>query len=320
MNGRDAVDRIEHAAGRHPGYRRLHARGGVFAGSFEASGALEGRTTARHLTGGRTDVLVRFSNGMPNPAADDRRPEIRGMALRFVIDGKAAHDLVAATVRAFPTRNAEGFVEIVELRRAAGGGRDALLALPRLGLFLAKHPEALGGLREAFRQGIAASFATTRYDGVHAFLLVAPDGRRRPFRYRLVPELGEQTLSKEEARARDRHFLLSELEERLATGPVHFALELQLADPGDPTGDPSKRWPDDREVVVAGRVTVTGRAADSEALERQVFDPGRVPDGVELSDDPVLRFRPEAYSVSAERRLAELDQASAPGSSTTVPP
>ena len=103
-------------------------------------------------------------------------------------------------------------------------------------------------------------------------------------------------------------------------GPVHFALELQLADPGDPTGDPSKRWPDDREIVVAGRVTVTGRAPDSEALEREVFDPARVPDGVELSDDPVLRFRPEAYSVSAERRLAELDQASARGSSTTVPP
>ena len=320
MNGREAVDRIERAAGRHPGYRRLHARGGVFAGSFEASGVLEGRTTASHLTGGRTDLLVRFSNGMPSPDADDRRPEIRGMAARFLVDGKAAHDLVAATTRSFPTRNAQGFVEVVELRRAAGGRLDALLALPRLGLFVLRHPEAIGGLREALSLGTVASFATTRYDGVHAFFLVAADGRRTAFRYRLAPELGEQTLTKEEAKARDRHFLLPELEERLANGSVHFRLELQLADPGDPTDDPSKRWPDDREVVVAGRVTVTGRAADSEALEREVFDPTRVPEGVELSDDPVLRFRPEAYSVSAERRLAELDQASARGSSTSVPP
>ena len=320
MNGREAVDRIERAAGRHAGYRRLHARGGVFAGSFEASGALEGRTTAGHLTGGRTDVLVRFSNGMPSPAADDRRPEIRGMAVKFMVDGTAAHDLVAATVRSFPTRNPEGFVEIVELRRAADGGLDALMALPRLGLFLVKHPEAVGGLREALRQGVAASFATTRYDGVHAFFLVAPDGRRTAFRYRLTPELGEQTLTKDEARTRDRHFLLPELEARLAEGPVYFDLELQLADPGDPTDNPSKRWPDEREVVVAGRITVTGRAPNSEALERQVFDPTRVPEGVELSDDPVLRLRPEAYSVSAERRMAELDQASARGSSTTVPP
>ena len=202
----------------------------------------------------------------------------------------------------------------------AGGRLDALLALPRLGRFLARHPESVGALRDALSQRTPASFATTRYDALHAFLLVGPDGARTAFRLRLVPELGEATLSKEEARGRDRQFLLPELEARLADGPVRFRLELQLAGPGDRTDDPSKRWPDDREVVVAGVVSVTGRAANADALEREVFDPTRVPDGVELSDDPVLRFRPEAYSVSAERRLAELDQASARGSSTTVPP
>ena len=33
-----------------------------------------------------------------------------------------------------------------------------------------------------------------------------------------------------------------------------------------------------------------------------VFDPTRVTDGIELSDDPVLRFRPGAYSESVARR------------------
>jgi catalase len=33
-----------------------------------------------------------------------------------------------------------------------------------------------------------------------------------------------------------------------------------------------------------------------------VFDPARVVDGVELSDDPILRFRPGAYSASVDRR------------------
>lgn len=320
MNGQEAVDRIERAAGRHPGFRRLHARGRVFAGTFEASGALTGRTTAAHLAGGRTNVLVRFSNGMPDPAADDRRPEIRGMAVRFVVDGRPAHDLVAASVRVFPSRGPEGFIELVELRRAAGGRLDALLALPRLGRFLARHPESVGALRDALSQRTPASFATTRYDGLHAFLLVGAEGARTPFRYRLAPELGEATLSKEEARGRDRHFLVPELHARLADGPVRFRLELQLAEPSDRTDDPSKRWPEDREVIVAGVVTITGEAPEADALEREVFDPTRVPDGVELSDDPVLRLRPEAYAVSAERRLAERDQAPARGSSTTVPP
>ena len=33
-----------------------------------------------------------------------------------------------------------------------------------------------------------------------------------------------------------------------------------------------------------------------------VFDPVRVTDGIELSEDPILQFRPKAYSVSIERR------------------
>jgi len=33
-----------------------------------------------------------------------------------------------------------------------------------------------------------------------------------------------------------------------------------------------------------------------------VFDPSRVTDGIEGSEDPVLRFRPEAYSESIKRR------------------
>jgi catalase len=35
-----------------------------------------------------------------------------------------------------------------------------------------------------------------------------------------------------------------------------------------------------------------------------VFDPGRVADGIECSNDPVLRYRPPAYSESIARRMA----------------
>src|SRR5439155_5522959 len=37
-----------------------------------------------------------------------------------------------------------------------------------------------------------------------------------------------------------------------------------------------------------------------------VFDPTRVTPGIELSDDPILRFRAEAYRVSSERRAEAL--------------
>ncbi len=50
-------------------------------------------------------------------------------------------------------------------------------------------------------------------------------------------------------------------------------------------------------------LTVTEEAPDPEADGGLVvFDPTRVVDGIELSDDPILRYRPSAYSVSIKRR------------------
>ena len=58
--------------------------------------------------------------------------------------------------------------------------------------------------------------------------------------------------------------------------------------------------------VIVLRSGTNARAAIAAVKTKlQALKPG-LPDGVELSDDPVLRFRPEAYSVSAERRMAEL--------------
>ena len=45
------------------------------------------------------------------------------------------------------------------------------------------------------------------------------------------------------------------------------------------------------------------RRAEREAV---VFDPARVVDGIELSDDPILRYRPAAYTESVSRRSGPL--------------
>ena len=73
----------------------------------------------------------------------------------------------------------------------------------------------------------------------------------------------------------------------------------------DPVDDPTAAWPEEREQVEVGRLELDGpeteRERDGDVL---VFDPTRVIDGIELSDDPILRFRRRAYSVSVERRIS----------------
>jgi catalase len=76
---------------------------------------------------------------------------------------------------------------------------------------------------------------------------------------------------------------------------------VQIAGSGDDPGDPSTAWPQDRERVTVGTLEVTAPTDEGDDF---VFDPTRVTDGIEPSDDPVLRFRPRAYAISHERRTA----------------
>jgi catalase len=165
-------------------------------------------------------------------------------------------------------------------------------------LFLARHPEALRVLPVAAPTlRPPPSYAVIPYYGIHAFKWIAADGTERFIRYKWVP------LQEGGQRRRDRDYLQQELRERLEAGPIRFRLELQVAMPGDPTDDPSAAWPTSRWRVEAGTLEVTGLETERETGgDVLVFDPTRVIDGIELSDDPVLRFRHDAYSASVARR------------------
>jgi catalase len=150
---------------------------------------------------------------------------------------------------------------------------------------------------------IPASYAQVAYHAEHAFVFVAADGRRRPGRYHWVPDAGEAFLTPEEGGKGSADFLRDELAERLRRGPAAFQLWLQIAAAGDPTDDPTALWPDERERVELGRLQITSLSATSAEDERRlIFDPTNRPDGIELSDDPVLNARSAVYSISYAER------------------
>ncbi|MGZ3355477.1 MAG: catalase, partial [Isosphaeraceae bacterium] len=63
--------------------------------------------------------------------------------------------------------------------------------------------------------------------------------------------------------------------------------------------------PEERPQVELGTIAVTSRAADSPASERRLlFDPARLVDGIELSDDPLPLARSALYAIAYRRRNA----------------
>ena len=162
MSPTDAINAIEKATGRHAGYRRLHARGAVYAGTFTASGQVSHLTTARYLKDATTPILVRFSNGAGDPNDEDTKPGVRGMAVRFLVDGHADTDLVAASTPAFPSHNAEGFIELVGLLSDANSGKYSPQQVnEKLGEYMHRYPESATLFQRLDGSRAPASAATT---------------------------------------------------------------------------------------------------------------------------------------------------------------
>ena len=83
---------------------------------------------------------------------------------------------------------------------------------------------------------------------------------------------------------------------------MRFDFVVQIAGPGDSTVDPSAAWRSTERVTV-GNLEVTGLETKREhGGDIVVFDPMRVTDGIEPSDDPVLHFRTYMYSASVKLR------------------
>ncbi len=171
--------------------------------------------------------------------------------------------------------------------------------------FLVRHPEAATRLPANTKALLPPeSYATTAYYAVHAYRLLDEQGGSRFARYTWRPEAGEHRLSPRAARRRGPEYLQEEIRQRVAKGPVRFTLQLQIAESGDAVDDPVSNWPSNRRRVDAGTLELTEleteRETDGDVL---VFDPTRVTDGIELSNDPLLRFRRPAYSDSIARRM-----------------
>ncbi|MFL6088863.1 MAG: catalase family peroxidase [Aeromicrobium sp.] len=294
----EAVASFEDRFGSHDGFRRLHAKGWLYRGSFTATPAASALTSAAVFAGQPVDVVARVSNGAGNPNHPDYAPDVRGLAVKFA-RGSGALDIVAQTAPKFPVRSLDRMVEFVK------AGDPSPAGLARMAAFAAKDLRTVvpALVADAPTLKPPASYAEQRYFAVHAYFWVAPDGSRQAVRYTWEPEAGVNFLSAKHAKALGPNYLHDEFDERLKAGPVRFTLKVQVAEAGDRTDDPTVQWPSSRSVIDAGTLELvapeTQRETNGDIL---VFDPTRVIDGIELSDDPVLAVRSKVYSESVRRR------------------
>lgn len=294
----EIVDAINAIHGSHAGHRAVHTNGVLMAGTFTAGEGASALSRAAHFQGEALRATVRFSNGGGVPDAPDGKPDGRGIAAKLYLPDGSTTDIVGLNLPVFFVRTPEDFLTFTRARRPdpETGKPD----MAKLGAWVEAHPEAVPAIQHGLSAGPPESYATQRYFSIHAFHLVGAGGERTTVRYRLEPEAGVAEISSDEARERPLDYLRAEILERV---PVAFTLRAQVAEAGDPVDDPTAAWPEERRMVDLGRLELTGPETEREqGGDILVFDPTRVTDGVEPSDDPILAARSHAYAVSVERR------------------
>ena len=292
------LDALDALSGLHPGSRPVHAKGLMCAGTFTPAPEAVQLTRAPHASRPSTPVTVRYSNASGVPASLDNDPQSgpRGIAVRFHLADHVHTDIIAHSFDGFPVRNGAEFLEFVRAAAAFGAGKPEAL-----GAFLAAHPHAKRFVETP--KPVPTSFARESFFAVTSFKFTNAQGLSRHGRLRIRPMAGTEYLSTEEAAAKSGNFLFEEIGPRLASGPFRLGVFVQMAEPGDDVTDASVTWPDSREEIPFGKVTVTARL-DEQVPERRkvIFDPVPRVDGIESSGDPLTEIRSDLYLLSGRRR------------------
>jgi catalase len=272
-------------------------------GTFTPSSTAALLSKAYHFSH-EVPVTSRFSNstGLPQIPDNDSNADPRGFALRFHLpekDGRRVHtDIVAHSVNGFPTRTAEEFLEFLH---AAGASQSSTEKPTPVEKFLGAHPEAYAFLQ--LPKPAPISYGTSPYFGVSAFKLISADGKETFIRYRIVPAAGVHTLSPDEVKEKSANYLQDELKERIASSPIVFKLNAQVAEEGDITDNASVSWPESRKVVELGEIKLDKLDDDTLAHQKTIiFDPIPRVEGVDISADPILDVRAAIYLIAGKER------------------
>jgi len=280
------------------GHRRNHAKGICFTGTFEANGAGSSLSKAKVFVPGQYPVVGRFNLATADPNAADAMVRVRGIGIQITTpDGR---DCRSAMIDApiFPVSTPQGFYSL--LTASGSKNPDAMKN------FISAHPEFTTFLGWAKSAPWTGSYAEERYNSLNSFLFVDNSGTSHPIRWSLVPAAEPVPVSPDELAKRGPDFLEQEITQRVAASPQHWKLIVTVANPGDPTADPNKAWPEDRHTVDVGTLVVQQIEPERDGPCLNInYDPTVLPSGITTSDDPFPAARSVAYSRSYNSRTAE---------------
>ncbi len=280
------------------GHRRNHAKGICFTGVFEANGNASELSRATVFATGQYPVVGRFNLATPDPDAADPTVRVRGIGVQISAPDGGVWRMAMIDPPVFAASTPQGFYDLLQ----ASGSKDPAA----MKAFVAAHPEFPAFVEWATKAPWTASYAEVTFNSLNAFIFTDASGTDHAVRWSWRPEAPATPITAEDFAKLGPNHLEDDIAERVGKSPQRWTLVLTVAEPSDPTSDPTKAWPPERRTVEAGTLSVQKIEPEADGPCRDInFDPTILPDGIKVSDDPFPAARSAAYAKSFDLRTAE---------------
>jgi catalase len=302
------VDAFERANGVFSGFRRNHAKGVGVSGYFESNGQGARLSKAVVFRAGRVPVIGRFSFGGGDPYVADAPNMVRGLGLLFWLPDGEEWRTAMVNLPVFPFKTPQAFYD-----NLVASQPDPKTGKPdpeKMAAFAASHPESVRALSVIQSHAPSSGFDNTAFNSLNAFRFIDAAGTSTPVRWTLTPV--QPYVAASTAAQTDKNYMFDALIASILQHPLQWHLIITLGQPGDATNDATVAWPDGREQVDAGTLTLDHVESEETSAARDInFDPLVLPSGMAPSDDPLLSARSAIYSQSFTRRAGEAKKPSA---------
>jgi catalase len=303
------VDEFERAGGRHSGFRRNHAKGVCVRGFFDSNGQGARLSKAVVFQSGRVPVIGRFSLGGGDPHAADALSSVRGLGLQFSLPDGEQWRTAMINLPVFPFKDPQAFYDNLV---ASQPDPNTHQPNPAKGAaFLASHPDTARAIGIIKSHAPSSGFDNSAYYSLNAFRFVNGDGASIYVRWTLAPVQPYEAGTGAGPDKNDKNFLFDGLIASIQQHPLQWHLVVTVAQPGDPTDNATIPWPEGREQVDVGTLTLDSVESEESSPARDInFDPLVLPAGMAPSNDPLLSARSAVYSQSFTRRAGEAKEPS----------
>lgn len=287
------IESFEKKFGVTPGKRRNHTKGFCFKAEFIPNDPAIKQYSISPIFARKTSVIGRLSHKGGNNLAPDNKPTEYGIGLKIVTGTGQNHLMALNTLDFFPVATPQAFAELM---RAEVNGKEAVQTFKAKNKDLQNFKKHMAGKSEKL-----IPYEGSTYNSINSFYLVDTKGKKTAVRWSLVP-----TQTQKIELEPTENFFFENMQTNLKKHGVAWDMIITFANPEDVIENPALPWKGEHKTVVAATLNVLSLSSEKQGeCDAINYDPLILSSGFAPSDDPMLKARQIAYSISFAKRSLE---------------